>query len=280
LLSLEQAITLVGLLDFQGFDLVLMGNSAYVRPEDIDDVDVWGAGVRRRLDGQGLEAADVFCVPWTDFTTMAPNHPDAAERARGRDLFRRTLDLSSSIGAPGITMLPGLDWPDESHERSLGRAAEELQARSEEASRCGLGFSIEAHLGSVCHDPADALRLCELAPSLGLTVDYTHFVSQGVAEAEVEPLAAHARHVQTRGTAPGLLQAPLHESTLDFERMIDVLRGAGYDGFITVEYIWVAWQRLNEIDVVSETVMLRDRLNAKLRGEPWTYPGPTGITEG
>jgi sugar phosphate isomerase/epimerase len=218
-------------------------------------------------------------VPWTDFTTMAPNHPDDAERMRGRDLFRRMLDLSSIACAPGITMLPGLDWPEESHERSLGRAAEELQARAEEARDRGLGFSIEAHVGSVCHDPADVLRLCELAPSLALTVDYTHFVSQGVAEAEVEPLAAHARHVQTRGTAPGLLQAPLRESTLDFERMVDVLQAAGYDGFITVEYIWVAWQRLNEIDVVSETVMLRDRLTAKLRGEPWSYPGPTGITD-
>jgi sugar phosphate isomerase/epimerase len=280
LLALEQAIPLVRLLQFDGFDLVLMGDGSYVRPEEIDDVDGWGADVKRRLDGEGLEAADVFCVPWTDFTTMAPNHPDDAEQVRGRELFRRTLDLASAVGAPGITMLPGLDWPDESHERSLGRAAEELQARAEEARQHGLGFSIEAHLGSVCHDPADALRLCALAPSLALTVDYTHFVSQGVAEADVEPLALHARHVQMRGTANGLLQAPLRHSSLDFERMVDVLRDAEYDGFITVEYIWVAWQRLNEIDVISETVMLRDRLNAKLRGEPWSYPGPTGITEG
>jgi len=101
-----------------------------------------------------------------------------------------------------------------------------------------------------------------------------------VAEMDIEPLAPFARHVQTRGVAKDRLQAPLKESTLDVERMVDVLVAAGYDGFVDVEYIWVDWKRLNEVDVVSETVMLRDRLNAKFRGETWSYPGPTGITEG
>lgn len=281
LLSVEQAIRLTGLLEFEGFDLVLMGNSAHVRPEDIaGDLTGWAAGLKRLIDAEGLVAADVFCVPWTDFMTMAPNHPDKAERHRGRQLFRQMLDLAEAIGAPGVTMLPGIDWPDETHEGSLRRAADELQARAEEAGDRRLGFSIEPHLGSVCHDPADALRLCERAPALRLTLDYTHFVAEGIAEGDVEPLAPLARYVQARGAANGRLQAPLKDTTLDFERMVDVLQAAGYDGFINVEYVWVAWRHLDEVDIISETVLLRDRLNAKFRGEPWSYPGPTGITEG
>jgi sugar phosphate isomerase/epimerase len=281
LLSVEQSIRVAGLLEFDGFDVVLNGNSVALRPETVTgNFSSWTANVRGLLDENGLEASDVFCVPWSDFSTMAPNNPEATERVRGRQLFRDMLDLASAVGAPGVTMLPGVDWPNESHEESLARAAEELQVRAEEAGERGLGFSIEAHVGSVCHDPADVLRLCELAPDLRLTLDYTHFVSQGVPEADIEPLAPLARHVQTRGVAPDRLQASLKDTSLDFERMIDVLSAAGYDGFITIEYIWVAWKRLNEVDVVSETVMLRDRLTAKLRGEKWSYPGPTGITEG
>jgi sugar phosphate isomerase/epimerase len=279
LLPLDQSIRLAGLLGFEGFDLVLMGNSAHIRPDEITDIGGWSNAVKSQLDAEGMRPADVFCVPWTDFVVMAPNHPDPTERARGRELFRRMLDLATSVGAPGITMLPGIDWPNESHEASMRRAAAELQARAEEARDAGLGFSIEAHIGSVCHGPADVLQLCELAPTLRLTVDYTHFVSQGIAEAEIEPLAQFARHVQTRGVAFDRLQAPLKDSSLDFERMVDVLQAAGYNEFINVEYIWVDWKRLNEVDVLSETVMLRDRLNAKFRGERWTYPGPTGITE-
>ena len=96
-----------------------------------------------------------------------------------------------------------------------------------QAAERGLGFSIEAHVGSVCDNPTDVARLCELAPDLRLTLDYTHFVSQGIAEREIEPLASLARHVQTRGVAPDLLQAPLKRTELDFERMIDVLTAAG-----------------------------------------------------
>jgi sugar phosphate isomerase/epimerase len=177
-------------------------------------------------------------------------------------------------------MLPGVDWPDEAHGTSLSRAADELQARADEARERGLGFSIEPHLGSVCRNPADVLELCNKAPDLRLTLDYTHFVAEGIAEGEIEPLAPLARYVQTRGVAPGLLQAPLKANTLDFERMIDVLHAAGYDGFVNVEYVWVAWRRLDEVDVISETVLLRDRLNAKFSGRPWTHPGPTGITAG
>jgi sugar phosphate isomerase/epimerase len=279
LLPVDQSIRLAGMLGFEGFDLVLMGNSAHIRPEEIDDIGRWSNAVKSQLDAEGMQPADVFCVPWTDFEAMAPNHPDPTERARGRELFRRMLELAASVGAPGITMLPGTDWPNESHKVSIGRAAEELQARAEEARGVGLGFSIEAHIGSVCHEPADVLKLCALAPTLRLTVDYTHFVSQGIAEADIEPLAQFARHVQTRGAAFDRLQAPLKDSSLDFERMVDVLQAAGYDGFINIEYIWVDWKRLNEVDVLSETVMLRDRLNAKFRGERWAYPGPTGITE-
>ena len=278
LLPVPEAVRLTALLDFEGFDLVLMGNSTHVRPEEIDDPAAWAGDLKSVLDGEGLVAADVFCVPWNDFATMAPNHPDSDERARGRTVFRQMVEAAAALEAPGITMLPGIDWPDESHEDSLHRAADELADRAREAAAAGLGFSVEPHLGSVCAHPREALALCELAPGLTLTVDYTHFVAEGVAEGDVDPLAALARHVQTRAVAPGRLQAPMAGNTLDFERMVDVLAAAGYDGFVNVEYVWVDWMRLNEVDVVSETVLLRDRLRAKLRGERWQPPGPTGIT--
>lgn len=47
-------------------------------------------------------------------------------------------------------------------------------------------------------------------------------------------------------------------------RIVDALAAAGYDGFISVEYCWVAWERLNEVDVLTETVLMRDRLRRKL----------------
>ncbi len=120
--------------------------------------------------------------------------------------------------------------------------------------------------------PEEIERLCELTPGLELTLDYTHYFVQGFSEAELEPLVGHARHFHARGGAPERLQAPLKESTIDYERIVDVTREAGFDGFIAVEYCWVEWMHLNEIDVLSETILLRDLLRAKFAGLPWEYP--------
>jgi hypothetical protein len=46
----------------------------------------------------------------------------------------------------------------------------------------------------------------------------------------------------------------------------------GYEGYIAVEYVWSNWRRMNEIDVLSETILMRDRLRAKLAGAAWSYP--------
>jgi sugar phosphate isomerase/epimerase len=169
-------------------------------------------------------------------------------------------------------MVPGLDWPHESHEESLTRAARELGLRADAARTAGVRFSIEPHVGSVCGTPEDVARLVELAPGLELTLDYTHYVSQGFSEAEIEPLLRHARHVHARGGAPGRVQCALKDSTIDYGRLVDALCASGYDGALALEYVWIDWERCNECDNISETLLLRDRLRAAIAGQPWSYP--------
>ena len=272
----EQTVELVKMLGFTGFDLAVMGNRSHIRPEVIrEDIAGWAGRLEERIRGRGLEIADVFCIPWTDFEVMAPNNPDDAERERGTALFRDMLELTLRLGAPGLTMVPGLDWPHESHEQSLARAAQELGRRAAEAREAGVRFSIEPHVGSVCGTPADVARLVELAPALELTLDYTHYVSQGFSDAEIEPLVAHARHFHARGGAPGRVQCALKDSTIDYGRAVEALRASGYAGMLAPEYVWIDWERCNECDNISETILMRDRLQAAIDGRPWSYPVST-----
>ncbi len=275
----ELALALAAGLGFEGHDLMVAGNrlstdnKTGLRLEDmLADPVVWVGRIEERVQRHGLMLSDLFASPWTDLETMAPNHPDAGERRRGHEFFERVLDFAQQLGAPGITMPPGIDWPHESHQESLARAAAELGLRAAKANDRGIGYSTEPHVGSVCETPADVLELCHSAPGLQLTLDYTHCYSLGFPEAEIEPLLAYARHVHARGGATGRLQVPMRESTIDFERMVDVLVEQGYEGFITVEYVWVNWGGLDELDVLSEVILMRDRLRAKLSGEPWVYP--------
>ena len=273
LLEHDHVCALIGMLGLDGVDVCLMKDRSSLRLEDVR-ADIPGTAVllEERIRGRGLEVADVFVIPWTDFRTLAPNHPDPVEREESRALFGDMLELAARVRAPGMTMLPGIDWEHESHDESLARSATELATRVELARERGVRLSIEPHLGSVASTPGRALDLLERTPGLELTLDYSHFVYQGIRDADVHPLASHARHYHVRGARAGRMQAPLRESTTDFEAMVDVATAAGYDGFLGLEYVWLDWEHCNECDNVSETILLRDRLRAKLAGLPWSYP--------
>lgn len=269
----ESVLDLIRLLELDGVDVCLMGNRSHIRPEAVrDDIPAAAARISKGLERRELAVSDLFVIPWTDFQTLAPNHPAAAERARSRMLFEGMLELAIRIGAPGLTMLPGVDWEAERHEDSFQRSVEELGWRAERTRAAGLRLSIEPHLGSIAQAPDEARRLCQQTPDLELTLDYSHFVYQGYAQGAIETLVPHARHFHARGARKGRMQATLRDSVIDFERMVDVMRETGYGGDIGLEYLWIDWEHLNDCDTVSETILLRDRLLAKFRGERWSYP--------
>ncbi len=273
LLEHEHICSLIANLGLDGVDVCLMKDRSSLRPEVVRlDPAGWAARLDERIRGRGLEVADVFVIPWTDFRSLAPNHPDPSERDASRALFADLLDLAARLRAPGMTILPGIDWEHESHGASLARAAAELGERVAMAADRGVRLSVEPHLGSVASTPERALELLARTPGLELTLDYSHFVYQGIAEEDVHPLAAHARHYHVRGARQGRMQAPLRESTTDVERMVDVAAAAGYAGYLGLEYVWLDWEHCNECDNVAETILLRDRLRAKLAGRSWSYP--------
>ncbi len=261
-------------LGFEGYDLILRGgNSLGVKLEDVRaDIPGWAGRFDERVGGAGLELADIFCVPGNALQTLAVNHPDAGEREQSWELFDDVLDLAVRLQAPGMTLLPGIDWDGEGHEQSLDRAADELQRRAEAAVARGIRLSIEPHIGSVCSTPKEALELCQRAPALELALNYTHFTVQGFSDDDIEPLLKHARHYKARGARPGRLQCPLKENTIDFERVVDAMQTHDYDGYIAMDYVWIDTAGLNDIDVISETLLLRDRLRAKFENQPWQYP--------
>jgi sugar phosphate isomerase/epimerase len=265
LLEHEHAIQLISMLGFAGFDLAVMGNRSHVRPEQIRD-DIAGAAERlaRTIGQRQLELADVFLIPWTDFETLAPNHPDRGERDEARALFTDILELAARLEAPGVTLLPGIAWPGDAPGESMARAADELQWRAERAAARGLRCSIEPHIGSITPTPEAVLELLERAPGLELTLDYTHFVAQGIAEQRIDPLISRARHFHARGARNGRGQCAVKDSTISYERIVGELESAGYDGYLAVEYVWIEWEHMNECDNVSETVLLRDLLRAQL----------------
>ena len=40
----------------------------------------------------------------------------------------------------------------------------------------------------------------------------------------------------------------------------------GYCGAIGIEYVWIDWQQCNEVDNLSETILLRDFIRKAMEG--------------
>jgi len=155
-----------------------------------------------------------------------------------------------------MTVLPGVERQGE----GLACAAEELAWRAARAKVAGVKLGAEPHLGSVAPTPEAARELAARAPGLDLTLDYTHFGAQGIAEAEAEALLSLAGHFHARGARPGRIQCRMRDNTIDYSRAARAMRGARYPGVFALEYVWIEWQQCQDLDILSETVLLRDEV--------------------
>jgi sugar phosphate isomerase/epimerase len=261
LLPHDKALDLIALLDFEGVDIGLFEGRSHLWPSRVfEDVKGSARKLAEKLRDRGLQAADVFLQTAPDFESLAPNHPDAGRRRRARDWFAKAVEFAAEAGSRHVSALPGVVFGGEAEASSFARCRDELAWRCETARAAGITFAVEAHVGSIAPTPEAAAALVRAVPGLTLTLDYTHFTRSGVPDSEIEPLIAHASHFHARGARAGRLQASFKDNVIDYGRVLDVMRRTGYSGYVGVEYVWIDWEQCNEVDNLSETILLRDFL--------------------
>jgi sugar phosphate isomerase/epimerase len=263
LLSWEKALRLARDLGMGGIDVSLFRDRSQLKPEEaLANPSVMGAKAAATVKANGLAVADVFGIPGKDFVELCPNHPDANVRRASREYFRRLVDFAAASGAVHLSSLPGAVFDSEGFDSSFARCIEELGWRQEVAQGAGLVFAVEAHIGSIIADPKRAEQLVRSVPRLTLTLDLGHFIAQGYKQEEVAPLIAYASHVHARCASPGRLQASLKTNMIDFQDLVTRLTERGYAGWYAIEYVWIDWEHCNEVDNISETILLRGVLEA------------------
>jgi len=263
LLSHDQALAAIALLGLRGADIGLFAGHGHLKPEaELKRPAASGTKLKRRLAAHGLRAADIFLQIHAGFTEFAINHPTASRRAFAREQFLRTLDYAMAAGAQHVTLLPGVTFAGETRAAAVGRSADELGWRVAQAQAARLQIAVEPHVGSLVATPERALELVRRVPGLGFTLDYAHFTRAGIADQRIEPLAKYATHLHARAARRGRLQAPLKENTIQFPRLIQALARHRFTGWVALEYVWIDWEHCNEVDILSETVQLKNLLTA------------------
>lgn len=265
LLDFEKSLQLIALLGIPNVDLGAHADGRHLHPERIEtDPTAEGERARRAADAAGLGIADLFPTFGVGFRDRPANTPDPGVREANRRRFQAFVQFCRSARCPGITLLPGVVWDELGPERSFDLAREALMELVEIGRGEGLRVSVEPHLESVVEQPERALELVEAVPGLQFTLDYSHFIANGIAPERVHPLVPHAGHFHARQAAPGRLQTSRDEGTLDFGDIVRRLVESNYAGRVCVEYTWQEWRGCNTQDVVSESILLRDELRAHL----------------
>jgi sugar phosphate isomerase/epimerase len=255
-LSHAGALAVIRDLGIAAVDICVFPDFAHTAPAAVrDDPAAAAEAVLERLDG--LAVADVFLILGA-FDAVAINHPDEAVRAESISYFGPAVEFARRLSSPGVSVLPGVEFGDD----SLDAAAAELRRRADIAGEAGLRLSFEPHYESVVETPERTLELLDRAPGVGLVLDYSHFVFQGMPQGDVDVLIPHAHHVHLRQAGRGAMQLRVGDGEIDFPRLLGRLREAGYDGYLALEYQWEEWLDCNRVDCISETAALRDVLLA------------------
>jgi sugar phosphate isomerase/epimerase len=201
-----------------------------------------------------------------DFSQRAVNHRKPQVRARNIQEFCAVAEFCRRASIPSVTVLPGIEQEGWSHGKSLAVSAEVLNEFASIAAARDVRLLFEAHVSSVLESPQETLSFLENNPQLKLTLDYSHFVFNGHSQEAIDVLTPYARHVHLRQAARRVLQARWNAGEIDFAKVVEKLIEAKYKGYLALEYEHDAWLDSDRVDVMTETIKMRNTISPMIRG--------------
>jgi sugar phosphate isomerase/epimerase len=211
-------VRVAGELGFTGFEMV---NTFFPSPQYR-----YLQKLKGEADERGVSLLLIMCDGEGDMAAT-----DRAERMLAARNHRRWVDVAAVLGCHAIRVNIRGDQSDPDAMRE--RAAESLAALL--AYTAGeLKILIENH-GGLSSDPDWLLSLVRLvdSPGLGTLPDFGNFPAETDRYAAVTALMPYAGAVSAKCYDFG---PDGRETLIDFARMIEIVRAAGYDGHIGVEY--------------------------------------------
>jgi sugar phosphate isomerase/epimerase len=205
------------------------------------------------------EGSDVCALTCGATTTLLSADRAAQDLARTR--ARDAVDAALATGVEVVVTFPGRDdtLSEDDNYRALADCYADL---AERAARGNVKVVLEnwpgTHVNYLATTPAGWQRLFELvpAPHLGLNFDPSHLIWQGIdPEQALRPVAdrvflTHAKDTEIfavqlqqvgfYGRDWWTYRLPGH-GRLDWSRWLALLRGAGFDGVVSVEHEDPTW---------------------------------------
>lgn len=236
------------------------GNGGYDPHEVAANPQKYAGHLRSLLDKYQLECVDFFPQFASSFYDRAINHPDPDIRSQTLEAFRGIVRFCKLVGSHGVTILPGAPFTERAQEQNLDLSGQMLQQCAEIAGESGVELYFEPHADSVCDTPELTLSLLQRAPGAKLALDYSHFLVKHVEIERIHPLLPYAGTFHIRQARAGKLQTRYSDGSIDFVDIVQRFQAIGYNGCLTVEYVFAEWYNMTDIDTLTETIVTKTAL--------------------
>ena len=161
-----------------------------------------------------------------------------AQAAENLDAARRALDMAQALGAPTVRVFGGAIDADAERPAAAARVAEALEQLGGYAAQTGsVSIVLETHDAfSTGRQAADVLHQVKSA-AVGILWDLHHPFRQGESPAEtLAALGPYVKQTHVKDSRPGGTYCLLGEGDVPILEMMGLLKRAGYDGWINLEW--------------------------------------------
>jgi sugar phosphate isomerase/epimerase len=255
--TLREGLELAKSFGFSRVDIAVGGGNAhYDILEVAQNPARFADEVRRESEALQLQINECFALNFG-----APiNTPSAMQRNQTRELFRGLCDFAARAKFQSVMLIAGPEHDGLSPEYSRLQAPTALNELVQIAGEKDLLLNLEADCDSCVSTPEAARELCERVPNLGLTLDHSHFICQGIEPARIEVLYPFARHVHVRQSAPSQIVAPVNKGIVDFPDVLQKLSACGYDGLFCIEYLALTPDENASREAETQTFAMKELL--------------------
>ena len=119
--------------------------------------------------------------------------------------------------------------------------------------------SIRSQIGRLSEDPDTVVVLCDNVKGLGVTLDPSHYICQPNGGRNYDKLYKYTYNVHLRDTSKDELQVRVGQGEIDYGKLLNMLRRAGYDRGLCIEM-----KSTDDIDHTAELRKLRLLLESLL----------------
>lgn len=198
--------------------------TSYYFPRDLTEdylLELKGECFRLGLDVSGTAVGNDFC------------HPPGEARSREIAQVKRWIDHAAVLGAPVIRIFSGKARQGQTAEEAHRLAVEGMEECCEYAGRRGIYLALENH-GGLTELASGLLALVRdvKSPWFGVNLDTGNFRTADV-YGDLAQLAPYALNVQVKVV---IRPQDGPKQPADFSRLAQILRDAGYRGYVVLEY--------------------------------------------